>query len=371
MRRTKIVCTLGPATSTRERLSALIRGGMNVARFNFSHGTHAEHAALMSTLREVAKEQGEFIAIMQDLQGPKIRTGKLRDKQITLKTGDKFVITAADVLGDNQQVSTTYQDLPNDVKTGDRILLADGLIELRVEKVSGQEVTCLIVNGGSLGEHKGINLPGVKVSAPSLTEKDKEDLQFGIAQQVDYVALSFVRRAEDIEDLRAILNNAGSKAKIIAKLERPEAIDNLDTILNVSDCVMVARGDLGVELSPECVPVIQKHIISRANQLNVPVITATQMLESMIINPRPTRAEASDVANAILDGSDAVMLSGETSIGAYPVETVQMMSGIAVDVEKSDLYKFGNIEAGPPPMISRELSAKPFVRQQMDSTQKP
>src|SRR5882724_10241675 len=339
MRRTKIVCTLGPATSAPDKLSALIRCGMNVARFNFSHGTHAEHAGRMSTIRSAARECGEFIAIMQDLQGPKIRTGLLRDKQVTLRTGDKLVITNDDIPGDASRISTTYHDLPMDVRIGDRILLADGLIELRAEGSTTSEITCLIVNGGVLGEHKGINLPGVKISSPSLTEKDKQDLEFGIAQKVDYVALSFVRRAEDIMDLRRLLDDAGAKIKIIAKLEKQEAIDNLDSILDVSDGVMVARGDLGVEMSPERVPIIQKHIISKANQHGVLVITATQMLESMITNPRPTRAEASDVANAILDGSDAIMLSAETSIGDYPLEAVGMMSNIAADVEKSDIYR--------------------------------
>ena len=339
MRRTKIVCTLGPATSTHEQLTGLIKSGMNVARFNFSHGTQPEHARLMATLRAAAKEQGEFIAIMQDLQGPKIRTGLLHDKQVRLKTGDHLIITTENIPGDAGRISTTYSDLPHDVRSGDRILLADGLIELRVEGTTASEITCLIVNGGVLGEHKGINLPGVMVSSPSLTEKDKQDLQFGIAQGVDYVALSFVRRAEDISALRSLLDAAGARIKVIAKLEKPEAIDNLDSILDVSDAVMVARGDLGVELSPECVPVIQKHIIAKANQRGVLVITATQMLESMIKNPRPTRAEASDVANAILDGSDATMLSGETSMGDYPLEAASMMHSIAVDVEKSEIYR--------------------------------
>jgi len=339
MRRTKIVCTLGPSTSSHDQLIALIKSGMNVARFNFSHGKLDEHARLLATLRAAAKESGEFIAIMQDLQGPKIRTGLLRDKQVTLKSGERLVITPEQSSGDVTRISTTYQDLPQDVRNGDRILLADGLIELRVESTTSTDVTCLIVNGGVLGEKKGINLPGVKVSAASLTEKDKQDLQFGIEQDVDYVALSFVRRAEDISALRSLLDAAGAKIKIIAKLEKPEAIENLDSILDVSDAVMVARGDLGVELSPECVPVIQKHIISKANQRGIAVITATQMLESMIKNPRPTRAEASDVANAILDGSDAIMLSGETSVGDYPLEAVSMMHNIAVDVEKSDIYR--------------------------------
>ncbi|HZS44776.1 MAG TPA: pyruvate kinase [Blastocatellia bacterium] len=367
MRRTKIVCTLGPATSTREQLDALIRNGMNVARFNFSHGAHEEHAERMSLLRSVAKERGEFIAIMQDLQGPKIRTGTLRDKQVTLKTGDRLVITTRNVLGDANVISTTYPDLPKDVAAGDRILLSDGLIELRVESATPPDVVCTIINGGILGEHKGINLPGVKVSAPSLTEKDKRDLGFGIKQDVDYVALSFVRSAEDICALRQILDQAGSRIKIIAKLEKPEAIDNLEAILNISDAVMVARGDLGVELSPERVPVIQKHIINRANQTGTIVITATQMLESMINNPRPTRAEASDVANAILDGTDAVMLSGETSVGAYPAQAVRMMADIAVDVEKSAIYRnFCNTEIMPSvPDFARTISRA--VRQTADS----
>jgi pyruvate kinase len=334
MRRTKIVATLGPATRTPERIAGLIRAGMNVARLNFSHGTHADHAANIDIVRRASREAGKHIAILQDLQGPKIRTGPLEDGQpVELVAGQRFVITTEPVIGTAERVSTTYKQLAADVRVRDRILLSDGLIELVVCGRSDAEVETEVVHGGRLKQHQGINLPGVRVSAPAATEKDIEDLHFGLGQDVDYVALSFVRNASDIVQLKQIIKQAGKQTPVIAKIERPEALDVLPEILAVADAIMVARGDLGVEMPPERVPLVQKQIIDAANKALIPVITATQMLESMIQNPRPTRAEASDVANAIIDGSDAVMLSGETAAGAYPLEAVQMMAMIADAIE--------------------------------------
>lgn len=346
MRRTKIVCTIGPATSSEEQLEALVRAGMNVARLNFSHGELEEHGAVIESVRRVSARLGLAVAILLDLQGPKIRVGKLKGGQpLSLVKGTALTITTQNIEGTSGIVSTTYQALPQDVKPGDRILLDDGLLELRVTDSSETEVYCVVVHGGLLKEHKGINLPGVAVSTPALTEKDRVDLRFGIEHDVDYVALSFVRRPEDILEAKAYIkqlqSELGSKytdpTPLIAKLEKPEAIEHLEEILKVTDGVMVARGDLGVEMPLENVPVIQKRIIARCNDLGLPVITATQMLESMVINPRPTRAETSDVANSILDGTDAVMLSAETSVGAYPIEAVETMARIAVETEVNGL----------------------------------
>ena len=343
MRRTKIVCTIGPATSSEERLEQLMRAGMNVARLNFSHGTYQEHELVIERVRAISARLGCAVAILQDLQGPKIRTGKLQDgKPVTLVDGSQVTITTRDVVGNAQVISTTYKPLPQDVKSGDRILLDDGLLELRALGTGETDVQCEVVHGGELGEHKGINLPGVAVSSPALTEKDRDDLRFGIAQGVDYVALSFVRRPEDAREAKQLIRQYiteiyGSEDSrdipLIVKIEKPEAVDHLDAILAVTDGVMVARGDLGVEMPPEKVPLIQKRIIGKCNELGLPVITATQMLESMITNPRPTRAEVNDVSNAILDGTDAVMLSAETSIGAFPIQAVQMMVRIALETE--------------------------------------
>jgi pyruvate kinase len=314
----------------------LLLAGMDVARLNFSHGTHAEHAQSFAMLREAAAAFEKPIAILADLQGPKIRTGALAGGgTVTLRAGQKFVITTAKILGDSTRVSTIFHPLPREVKTGDRILLSDGLIELRVERVRKQEVICQVVNGGALGEHQGINLPGVKLRVPALTAKDREDLRFALAHGADYIAVSFVRRPEDVLLAKLLIRRAKKDTPVIAKLEKPEAIENLEAILRASEGVMVARGDLGVEMSPERVPVVQKNIIARAREFRRPVITATQMLESMTENPRPTRAEASDVANAIFDGSDAVMLSAETASGKYPVEAVQMMARIIEEAEAS------------------------------------
>jgi pyruvate kinase len=333
MRRTKIVCTLGPATQTDEQIEALIQAGMDVARLNFSHGTQAGHAEQIERVRRVAARLERPVAVLQDLQGPKIRTGQMAAGPVTLRAGERFVLTTREVAGDGQQASTTYKGLPGDVHAGDQILLADGAVQLVVESIAGEDVVTRVLHGGPLGAHKGINLPGVAVSAPALTEKDRKDLAFGLARGVDYVALSFVRRPEDVAEARALIAGAGAPARLIAKLEKPQALDNLEAIVELADGVMVARGDLGVELSPQEVPTAQKRIIAAANRAGRLVITATQMLESMITSPSPTRAEASDVANAIYDGTDAIMLSGETAVGAYPVESVAMMALIAREAE--------------------------------------
>ena len=343
MRRTKIVCTIGPATNSEEQLERLMRAGMNVARLNFSHGTQQDHALVIERLRTLADRLGYSIAILQDLQGPKIRVGSLEHGQpVKLVDGAKVTITTRDIPGTAEMISTTYQALPQDVKVDDCILLDDGLLELQVLGKDETTVQCVVVHGGILKEHKGINLPGVAVSTPALTEKDRDDLRFGIRHGVDYVALSFVRKPEDVLEAKSYIRqfqaemggkNAPVPVPLIAKLEKPEAVAHLDAILEVVDGVMVARGDLGVEMAPEKVPLIQKQIIAKCNDLGLPVITATQMLESMVTNPRPTRAEASDVANSILDGTDAIMLSAETATGAYPIEAVQMMVRIALATE--------------------------------------
>ncbi len=335
VRRAKIVCTLGPASSSEAVVRDLLRLGMDVARLNFSHGTHEEHARVIERVRRLADHEDRTICILQDLQGPKIRTGQLKSRMPNaLKAGARLTITPRTVEGTPTLISTTYQNLAQDVGPGARILLSDGLIELRVTAVNGEDVECEVINGGMLAEHQGINLPGTALSVPSLTEKDRKDLEFGIRHGVDLIALSFVRTAEDVREAKRLVSASGADVPIIAKLEKPEAIQWLDDILNVADGVMVARGDLGVEMSPERVPIVQKHVIRRAAQWGKPVITATQMLESMIENPRPTRAETSDVANAIFDGTDAVMLSAETAAGKYPLEAVRMMSRIVAEAER-------------------------------------
>src|SRR5262245_1580141 len=329
MKKAKIVATLGPASRAPELLRAMISAGMNVARVNMSHGSRESHAETIQTVRGIAAELNLPIAILLDLCGPKIRTGPLKDhRPINLRDGQELTITTRDVAGDSSLISTGYAHLPQDVKIGDRILLADGLIELRVDQVSQTDVICRVVNGGELGENKGINVPGVKLSAPSLTEKDRADLSFGLQQKVDYVALSFVRSARDCIGAKTLIEFLGGDAPLIAKIEKREALHDLDNIIDTCDGVMVARGDLGVETTVESVPFHQKQIITKANAAEKIVITATQMLESMTHEPRPTRAEASDVANAILDGTDAVMLSAETAIGNYPVQAVETMARI-------------------------------------------
>lgn len=334
MRRARIVATLGPASSSPDIIEELIRAGMSVARLNFSHGNHETHLKALKNIREISKKLKVPVAVLQDLQGVKIRTGTLKDRNpVKLSEGDQFVITTSKVEGNASIVSTSYSDLPRDVRPDDRILLSDGLIELVVESISETEVICRVVSGGLLRENQGVNIPGAEITAPALTEKDLEDLEFGIQNKVDYIALSFVRRPEDVLQLKEKLAEKKADIPIIAKLEKPSAIESLDSILDVCEGVMVARGDLGVEMSPEKVPIIQKKVIWSANRKNRLVITATQMLESMIHNPRPTRAEASDVANAVFDGTDALMLSGETAAGEHPVEAVRMMAKIIDQAE--------------------------------------
>jgi pyruvate kinase len=333
-RRAKIVATLGPASNTEPVFRNLVRAGVDVVRLNFSHGSFEEKLGLIGMIRKVSREERKPLCILGDLQGPKIRTSKLKDHQpVLLKAGQRLIITPREVAGTAALVGTTFKTLAENVEPGSRILLSDGLIELYVHEVDGEDVVCEIVNGGLLGEHKGINLPGIPVRVPSLTDKDSDDLEFALKNGVDAVAVSFVRTAEDVRLVRNRVSAFGSETWIVAKLEKPQAIEHLDAILAAADAIMVARGDLGVEMPPESVPAIQKQIIRRAAELRKPVITATQMLESMIENPRPTRAEVSDVANAVYDGTDAVMLSGESAVGKYPVAAVAMMARIVADAE--------------------------------------
>jgi pyruvate kinase len=338
MRRTKIVATVGPASRSPEMLERLVGSGVNVFRLNFSHGSQQEHLAVVQAVREVAARLRQPVALLQDLSGPKIRTGKVRGESVQLVKGARLAITTdLAVEGTAELISTTYAALPGDVKRGDQILLDDGNLELRVLGISDERVECEVVDGGPLKSHKGMNLPGVMLSTPAITAKDREDLAFGIGAGVDYVAMSFVRRAADVREAKQLIRSLGAETPVIAKIEKPQALDDLDAILAATDGVMVARGDLGVELGTEDVPIAQKRIIAAANAAGKVVITATQMLESMIENPRPTRAEASDVANAILDGTDAVMLSGESAVGRFPVEAVETMARIADYTEEHGL----------------------------------
>lgn len=332
-RRTKIVATVGPACDSAEMLDTLLHAGVDVFRLNFSHGDHANKTEIIKNIRDLSRKHRRAVAIIGDLQGPKIRTGIMQDGALELVDDSEVTLTTREVVGEKSLIPTSYENLPSDVEPGNRILLDDGLMELKVLRTSGSEVHCRVINGGILKDRKGINLPGVKVSAPAMTAKDFSDLDFCIAQELDYIALSFIRRPADVEGLKTILQSRRAALGIIAKIEKPEAVDNFSGILDSADAIMVARGDLGVEISPEKVPLIQKRIIRECNAAGKPVITATQMLESMISNPRPTRAETSDVANAILDGTDAVMLSGETAAGSYPAEAVQVMDHVARDIE--------------------------------------
>jgi len=339
MPRAKIVCTLGPASSTPDRIGELIDAGMSVARLNFSHGSHEDHARMLQTVRAEADRRGKAIAALLDLQGPKIRVGKFAAGQIELKPGAELIITTdQSVLGDVHRVSTTYAGLPHDVKPGDQILLDDGYLSLAVSAVSDHEVKTIVVTGGILKNNKGINLPGVDVSAPALSDKDRADIGFALRHGVDYVALSFVRRPEDVLEAKRLLTMDNIRIPVIAKIEKPQALERLGDIIDAADGIMVARGDLGVELGPEKVPLWQKRMIEESNNRGKLVITATQMLESMITQPRPTRAEASDVANAVLDATDALMLSGETASGQYPVEAVRTMARIIAEIESSAYY---------------------------------
>lgn len=334
-RKTKIVCTLGPASNSEERIRSLIDAGADVFRLNFSHGTHEEHAKHIEIIRHLEGVTRRRFAIIQDLQGPKIRVGQINGV-MSLKNGETVTLTIDNVVGEGKTIPVTYEGIVKDVGARDRILMDDGLLELKVKSVSARKIECEVVNGGPLTSHKGINLPGVNVSIPSLTEKDIEDLGFGVRSGVDFIALSFVRHVSDVLELRDLLVEMNGGQGIIAKIEKPEAVDEIDPIIEASDAIMVARGDLGVEVPIEEVPILQKSIIRKCNEYGKPVITATQMLDSMIREPRPTRAEATDVANAVFDGTDAVMLSGETSAGNFPVESVKTMVSI-VDMAESHL----------------------------------
>jgi pyruvate kinase len=348
VRRAKIVCTLGPATSTPESIRALVEAGMDVARLNLSHGDYADHEKVYRMVREASDATGRGVGVLVDLQGPKIRLGRLASGPVDLQQGQEFTITTRDVPGDARIASTTYTGLPGDVVAGDRILIDDGRVGLRVLSVDdGTDVRTTVVAAGRISNHKGINLPGVAVSVPAMTDKDKADLRWALHQAADMIALSFVRSASDVEDVRSIMDEVGVRLPVIAKVEKPQAIDNIDEIVDTFDAVMVARGDLGVECPLEDVPFLQKQVIETARRKAKPVIVATQMLESMITAPQPTRAEASDVANAVLDGADAVMLSGETSVGKYPIETVATMARIIESTEDHGLGRMAAIEWEP------------------------
>ncbi len=342
-RRTKIVATLGPRTGNAGSIRALIEAGVDVFRLNMSHGNHAEHAAAIGHIRQHAQALGRHTSILVDLCGPKIRTGRFAASPLTLVAGAEVTITTRDVIGNANLIPSQYERLADDVNVGDRVLLNDGAVELTVFGVEGTEVRCRVLSGGPVGDHKGINLPGVNVSAPSLTDKDKADAAFALAHEVDFIALSFVRRRADIDALRAIVEGYDARPAIVAKIEKPEALDNSVEIVDAADVIMVARGDLGVELQPEQVPLAQHQLIRLARRWHKPVIVATQMLESMILSARPTRAEVADVSNAVASGADAVMLSGETAVGEFPVETVAMMGRIARQTES---YQFFTRPAG-------------------------
>ncbi|MCC2279291.1 pyruvate kinase [Streptomyces sp. ET3-23] len=347
MRRAKIVCTLGPATDSYEQIKALVEAGMDVARFNLSHGTYAEHEARYQRVRKAAEETGRNVGILADLQGPKIRLGRFREGPVLLERGDEFTITVEEIEGDRHQCGTTYEGLAGDVAKGERILVDDGRVTLEVTEVDGPRVKTMVLEGGMVSDHKGLNLPGVAVSVPALSEKDVEDLRWALRNGIDIIALSFVRTAHDIDHVHRVMDEEGRRAFVIAKIEKPQAVHNLESIVAAFDGLMVARGDLGVEMPLESVPIVQKRAIKLAKRNAKPVIVATQMLDSMIDFSRPTRAEASDVANAVIDGTDAVMLSGETSVGKHPVETVKTMCRIVRAAEEDVLAK------GLPPLTER------------------
>jgi len=339
MRRAKIVCTLGPATSSPERLRQLVAAGMDLARLNLSHGNYADHEAVYAEVRAASNKSGRAVGVLVDLQGPKIRTGRFADGPVTLVNGECFTITVDDILGDGDRVSTTYKGLPGDVKPGDRLLIDDGKVALRAVEVTDTDIVTVVVEGGVVSNNKGINLPGVAVSVPAMSEKDEADLRWALRLRADMVALSFVRDAKDITRVHEIMDEEGVRLPVIAKIEKPQAVANLEEIINAFDGVMVARGDLGVELPFEEVPLVQKRAIEMCRRKAKPVIVATQVLESMIESSRPTRAEASDCANAVLDGADAIMLSGETSIGKWPIEAVAAMARIIESVEEHGLER--------------------------------
>ncbi len=354
--RTKIVATVGPASNSKDTLRALASEGVDVFRLNFSHGKHEEHQKVIDAVREINAELGTHIALLQDLQGPKIRVNEVKEGTI-LAPRQNIIITTRELIGDNEICSTSYKDLPRDVKPGDMILIDDGKIELKVKESREIDVLCEVVYGGTLKSRKGINLPYSKVTAPSLTEKDLADLEFGLKNNVDWVALSFVRKAKDIEILRGIIDSRKSTTRIVAKIEKPEALENIDAIIAATDAVMVARGDLGVEIWLEEVPMVQKMLVEKCNKLAKPVIVATQMMESMITSPRPTRAETNDVANAVMDGADALMLSAETAAGEYPIEVVRSMVRTIGSVEKQAniYYRFRDADRHSPIFVHDSL----------------
>ena len=338
-KRTKIVCTLGPASEKEETLKALIQNGLNVCRMNFSHGSHEEHKVRMDLVKKVREELGQPTAILLDTKGPEIRTGQFDMPEVLLEEGQIFTITMKDVMGNKEMCTVSYKGLAEDVEPGNTILIDDGLVGLTVKEVNNDDIVCVVENSGIVKNHKGVNVPGVKVNLPAITEKDRSDIEFGIEQGIDFIAASFVRKVSDVLAIREILEeNNATDIKIISKIENQEGVDNLDEIIAVSDGIMVARGDLGVEIPTEEIPVVQKLMISKCNKAGKPVITATQMLDSMMRNPRPTRAEVTDVANAIYDGTDAIMLSGETAAGKYPVEAVKTMATIAKRTEETIDY---------------------------------
>lgn len=342
-RRTKIVCTLGPSSNTEEKIDLLVRNGMDVARINFSHGTHKDHSRIISILRKVSDRYDLSLPILADLQGPKIRVGKMKDGSQVLNSGDYVTLTSEDIEGTTDKIPIDYQGLAKDATEGNKILMDDGLLELKVVKKNEDSVIAQVVVGGELKSRKGVNLPDVKISMPSLTEKDIKDLEHGVKEDVDYIAMSFVRSANDIQEVISRVRAAGSQAGIIAKIEKPEAVKVIEEIIEEANGIMVARGDLGIEIASERVPMVQKNIIDRCRKAGKPVITATQMLDSMIHNPRATRAESSDVANAVLDGTDAVMLSGETAAGEYPVEAIQAMDKICRSVEQNASHIYNSL----------------------------
>ncbi|MBQ7796790.1 MAG: pyruvate kinase [Lachnospiraceae bacterium] len=359
-KKTKVICTIGPSSDNREIMKQLILNGMDVARFNFSHGKHEEHKARHLMLREVAAECGIPIAVLLDIKGPEIRTCTLKGgKKVFFKEDQDFILTTENHIGDENMVQINYDGLNEDVEKGTRILIDDGLIELHVKYVDGSKIHCTVINGGELGERKGVNVPGMKIKLPALTDKDKEDIRFGIEMGFDYVAASFIRSADAIHKIREILKEGGSSMGIIAKIENEEGLENLDAIINASDGIMVARGDLGVEVAPERLPHLQKMIITKCSEECKIVITATQMLDSMIRNPRPTRAEVTDVANAVYDGTDVVMLSGETASGKYPVEALKMMVQIVAEAEAhldKDFYAKRRVDEAISHNISNAIS---------------
>jgi len=367
MRRAKIVCTLGPATSSAEQIQTLVDAGMDVARLNLSHGEYADHEETYLRVRRSADESGRGVGILVDLQGPKIRLGNFAYGPVLLERGHEFIITTDAVPGDAQMASTTYAGLPGDVDPGDRILVDDGKVGLTCVAVSGTQVRCLVTEGGMVSDHKGLNLPGVAVSVPALSEKDIEDLRWALRLRADMVALSFVRSAEDVKDVHRIMDEEGVRLPVLAKIEKPQAVENLLEIILAFDGIMVARGDLGVELPLEDVPMVQKRAVEMARNNAKPVIVATQMLESMISASRPTRAEASDVANAVLDGADALMLSGETSVGTYPIESVQTMARIITKVETEALDHVATMSSTPRTMGGAIARAATEVGELLDA----